>query len=381
MINRNNYEAWFLDFAEGALSDNEINALYDFLEKNMDLKDEFEEFNLVFLDDETFEYSDKDSLIKDIDIEKIEGLNDFEVLAIKKIENDLTKKEEKELNSILKFYPKLQMEYKLLLKTKLSPDKSIVFAEKDKLKKSSGIVIPIWVKYASSIAAIGLLILFVTKVVNNNDKSIENGFALESNKQNIESTNTKVVIKSEKIVNSDLLQKDFDKDVKNEVQIKEPNLHIAKIVVENSKIKGKTTQNIDNNNRIDEINDFQIEFTDTEKVEVAKAKIPNGKFEIIKFGRAKINKIPLEIERESLAILHNNKPYSSVALTPKEFIIKTVKSKLDIEDEDYNKIESVELVSATMEKFKIGKIDYKKKAKKKHFSIKIGSLGFERSWN
>jgi len=48
-INRNNYEAYFLDFAEGNLSDEERKVVLDFIQANPDLKEELEEFELIQL--------------------------------------------------------------------------------------------------------------------------------------------------------------------------------------------------------------------------------------------------------------------------------------------------------------------------------------------
>ena len=50
-INRHNYEAYFLDFAEGNLTDLQIGELEDFLAANPDLRDELNAFEIITLPD------------------------------------------------------------------------------------------------------------------------------------------------------------------------------------------------------------------------------------------------------------------------------------------------------------------------------------------
>lgn len=51
-INRNNYEAWFLDYAEGTLSPEQVADLLLFLEENPDLKNELDAFEIISLEEE-----------------------------------------------------------------------------------------------------------------------------------------------------------------------------------------------------------------------------------------------------------------------------------------------------------------------------------------
>lgn len=46
-INKENYEAWFLDFAEGTLSDSQIEELNEFLSMNPELKAELDAFEII----------------------------------------------------------------------------------------------------------------------------------------------------------------------------------------------------------------------------------------------------------------------------------------------------------------------------------------------
>ena len=50
MITRDNYEIWFLDHAEGKLTSGERAMLFSFLQKNPDLKNEFDAFENISFD-------------------------------------------------------------------------------------------------------------------------------------------------------------------------------------------------------------------------------------------------------------------------------------------------------------------------------------------
>lgn len=385
MINRNNYEVWFLDFAEGILSEAETNALYDFLDKNPDLKAEFDDFELISLKDESVEYTDKNKLKQEINIDTIKGLNDFEILAIKKIEDDITIEEERELDSILKFSPELQAEFKLFSKTKLQADETIVFTNKQNLKKSTGVVIPLWAKYISSIAAIGLLILFISRVIKTNGTTNDSSFAIDIPKQSTENiASTKSI--NEEINNAKIEDKKDIKRVSTESEIEENIAPVPELVAKNNITKKKSkSQLINNSHSVNPvINNNFVNSTPINQTKIVLSEvieIPQSNTDILKFDKSKIEDIPFEINRNSIAKIKNKSTNNSVALTPKEFLIKTVKTKLEIDDKNYDKINAVEVVSASLEKSKIGSVDYKESSNKKHISINIGSFSFARSWS
>ena len=64
MINRSNYEVWFIDYADGQLSPEQVAELLLFLEENPDLKNEFTLFEQVELPVDTVEFPFKKSLKK-----------------------------------------------------------------------------------------------------------------------------------------------------------------------------------------------------------------------------------------------------------------------------------------------------------------------------
>ena len=373
MINRNNYEAWFLDFAEGNLSEEKIHSLNAFLRKNLDLQEEFDEFNVILLDSDGLVFDNKESLKKTINLDRIEGLNDFEILAINNLEGNITKEEEKELYSMIHFSDELRFEADIFQKTKLKADTSIVYQDKEDLKRKN--IIPLWIKYASSIAAIGLLLFFVTKIMKS-DTDTGNAIAKVQNHSNsipVKKSDINIAITphSDKIVSPKLNPGEIVSSQKQKEAVKL-----------NTVIKShKNTQTNQTLATIESKNN-EVESYSMPRVSISLNHIVRNKTELHKYNLPSLSGLNRIKERNTIAMVDNNESVNS-ALTPKQFIIKSVKEKLEIDDNDYNKINAVELVSATLQKTKIGKLDFKKSKNtgKKYLAINIAGFGIERTWN
>lgn len=164
-INRNNYQEFFLDYSEGALSPEEVAGLMLFLAQNPDLEEEFNEMELVTLVAETVEFPGKSNLKKEFG-----GYQFPDQQCIARLESDLSESETGEFDRVLKQDAGLSVLYKQYEKTKLKADSSIRFENKNKLlnipEKSSRVrlLYPV-----IAIAASLLLILyFVLPGTNNN---------------------------------------------------------------------------------------------------------------------------------------------------------------------------------------------------------------------
>ena len=125
-INKNNYEAFFLDYHEGNLSTEKVAELMLFLEQNPELKEEFEGFESISLNDsdEKISFSEKDELKQ----------NAAEKLFSAYVDGTLSAKEEKELFALLETNSVLKKDFEMFKKTKLSPE-IISFEGKENLKK------------------------------------------------------------------------------------------------------------------------------------------------------------------------------------------------------------------------------------------------------
>lgn len=134
IINKENYEVWFIDHFEGNLNQDETEELYGFLENNPDKKLEFEEFEIHFVNTVDQDYQQKDKLKKKItDLGPVNNLTINEY-SIAYLENDLSDVEKKHLLKTLeqdKGLKKIFDQYQL---TKLKPDESIQYSQKKQLK-------------------------------------------------------------------------------------------------------------------------------------------------------------------------------------------------------------------------------------------------------
>lgn len=97
-INRNNYEAFFLDYQEGNLSEDERKAVLEFIAQNPDLKEELEGFELIALKPES-EGLDWRNLKKKPLYEDSEELRDQ--LFCQAIDGELSIEDQKEFNELI----------------------------------------------------------------------------------------------------------------------------------------------------------------------------------------------------------------------------------------------------------------------------------------
>ena len=153
-INRNNYEAYFIDYLEGNLEENLVNDFIEFLQKNPDLKKELSLFESVTAEAENVVFQQKEKLYKNkYDSEKI-----FDQTAVANLEGELSASEKKEFEDYISKNPEKRKELQLFNHTLLHPDTSVKFPNKKKLYHYSvGKTVLLW---TTRIAAI-LIVAFV----------------------------------------------------------------------------------------------------------------------------------------------------------------------------------------------------------------------------
>lgn len=155
-INKYNYEAFFLDFHEGNLSEEMKAEVLAFVKANPDLKEEFESFEMIFFESQGQKFPGKENLKKNPGI----SIHNYKTWLVAYIEGDLKSNETIEVEKFLAENPAYNHELEILKKTKIFPDYSIRFKGKSSLKKG-GVIIPMWVRYAAAACAvIGLLAYF-----------------------------------------------------------------------------------------------------------------------------------------------------------------------------------------------------------------------------
>lgn len=227
-ISLNNYEIWFIDYADGKLSAQQKQELFRFLKNNPHLKEEFEQFENVSLKKENIVFEEKESLkrstleitgkncedyfiayhehlLSPADKKAVEDFvmtypgvkKDFEAYGkvyfgkkkeefdekeyiktvhssitdnnrhwwmISAVEHTLTASEQKIFEQACVENDSFRAEYEQYKKTLLSTQE-VVFTDKESLKRKDGKVIPLFVRYASYAAAACLLLFFGWKAL------------------------------------------------------------------------------------------------------------------------------------------------------------------------------------------------------------------------
>lgn len=154
-INIQNYEAYLLDYMEGNLSKNDIAALRAFVVSHPELNIDLNELELVELYTERLKFDDKEGLKKSpSQLISEEQYVDF-------IENNLSAEEKNRITALRNLYPEVNKELSLYEKTIVRADTSIIFENKEQLKKETKIIRLFSRQTLSMAAAITLLIGFI----------------------------------------------------------------------------------------------------------------------------------------------------------------------------------------------------------------------------
>ena len=153
IITRDNYEPFFLDYLEGKLEENMIDAFLDFLEQHPDLKEELHLFEEIELSEEPIVFPGKGHLYKS----EAEEKTAFEIKSIALMEGDLKNEEGELFEAYLASHPELKKEYELFTQTRLVTDTGIQYPGKQHLYKKSAAFI--WLNWAVAAAAVVVILL------------------------------------------------------------------------------------------------------------------------------------------------------------------------------------------------------------------------------
>lgn len=161
-ITRENYEVFFLDYADGNLQPGEVAELMLFLEHNPDLKEEFENFeNITLAPVPELVFEKKEELKKQVFTLGALNGESSDTYFVAYHEKDLSEKEEALVDAFLDQNPEFKNNFNLIGKARLQADKSILFPGKRRLKKSSFDLSYKRAIYYSVSAAAAILLLFV----------------------------------------------------------------------------------------------------------------------------------------------------------------------------------------------------------------------------
>lgn len=160
-INKHNCEAWFLDYFEGKLSPEQSEQLFRFLEENPQYQDAFNEYENITLEAENLSFNVQ-TLFKNVPVELANEMSGSDYAAIAYTEDVLNDSEKAKIANLIQQENVFRDRVELYSQLKLKPDASIVFEEKNKLKKP--LIIPFIrfndaYKYVASAAAVVLFAL------------------------------------------------------------------------------------------------------------------------------------------------------------------------------------------------------------------------------
>jgi hypothetical protein len=158
-INKNNYEAFFLDYHEGNLTPQEVADLLLYVAQHPELKEEFESFETISIENKsTIYFENKNELKKQI------AITDEQLISA--IEGTLTVNELTQFNQQLKTDLNTQRQFKLYQHTKLIADTTIKFENKNSLKHKENRVIPLFSYFAIAASILLLIGLFIFNNIN-----------------------------------------------------------------------------------------------------------------------------------------------------------------------------------------------------------------------
>ena len=181
-IDIHNYEAYLLDFSEGNLTGELQVELELFLIQHPELEINLEDLSLATVEEEATVFSNKNALKKsDTDLVS-------ETQFISYIENQLSKDERLELEKSCAINPSLSKELALYTSTLAKTDMSIVFENKQSLKRKPKVI---WfnfsaARYAAAACVVFLIGLFMLWPKTN----IDSETSTLANKTNVVNTNS-----------------------------------------------------------------------------------------------------------------------------------------------------------------------------------------------
>ena len=228
-INKENYEAYFLDFLEGNLTDEQQDQLNQFLEKNPSLKNELAEMELHFLPEEGGKSSSiKASLIR----EESTALLEKDYLMISQIEGTINEEEKAALGNMIRQNEALADDLAIYHKTKLLPEDGMISfpLKKELIQKERKLIL--WWHYASAAAAAVLLLLVF------NGKHIDPAYQPYEMAWNVTET-TEDVTPSGIVVKEEAPAIEYNQEIQEELPLMESS-QLANLRKEESPKEGST---------------------------------------------------------------------------------------------------------------------------------------------
>jgi hypothetical protein len=433
MINRENYEIFFMDYLDGQLSSEQLEALDLFLENNPDLKEELEDLSGFKLKAGEHTFPDKALLKKTPDLPEVNKDN-IQAYLLHQLEGNLNKDERAKLTAFLTLHPNFSQEKEIWAQTKLSADESIkmdkssliifndeqdfegaciayleddlsdddkiafealikdntaalgvfnsfqksvivapdvVFEDKKSLKKSEGKVIPIWWKSAAAIAAIFLVGWLV---LPDFDRARTKQTAKPTKELQPEE-NDMALINDQDTVKISVENDDMSPLITDDVI---PSIENDMVIAKN---KTPKTPQPKQQNYIPELqNNPGSDLAET-KINIKQVPFKPELLPIDSILNTPIDlKLNLTKQDDNIAMNENPLPPSSNALSVKEAVAKSISTRVTEEPSEYDTDLNYAALN-TLGKITNNEVDYKKDkdSDRAVTSFSIGKFGFYRS--
>jgi len=183
-INRNNYEAYLLDYIEGTLDEMGRDELVLFLKQNPDLHVNLDDVEVTpLIPDSKLVYDDKNLLKKTvIHLSGPIHQENYEEWIVAFLEGDLSHSEQEQFQEFVKLNPSLHNEIAMFKNTFLSPDENVQYHEKGELKKKVPFYLNRTIVWPSAVAAVLVLLFGIFTLLKNDGQVYNNQKMLISEK-------------------------------------------------------------------------------------------------------------------------------------------------------------------------------------------------------
>ncbi|HET6721886.1 MAG TPA: hypothetical protein VFH07_04015, partial [Chitinophagaceae bacterium] len=154
IIDRHNYEEFFILYWDNELTASQKQAVENFVNENPDIQEEFKLLGETrFIPDKNVQFEEKEFLLNNSFI----NITNYEEHLLNYIDDELDNNEKKEVDKLAAKLPVIQKELLLLQKTKLQPETEIIFPGKSTLyrrEEKVRVISMVWLRVAVAAAII-----------------------------------------------------------------------------------------------------------------------------------------------------------------------------------------------------------------------------------
>jgi hypothetical protein len=178
LINRHNYEEFFLLYVDNELTVAERKAVEDFVQQNPDLEEELVMMmQSVLRPDRNIVFGNKESLLKNKSANGLVNQSNYEEYFVLYGDNELSNEEKDLVEQFVYKHPQYQAEFELIQQARFIPEHATLYPDKNELYRAEGDhrIIPVgWWKMAAAaivVLMLGVAAWYMTRGgVDNTDK-------------------------------------------------------------------------------------------------------------------------------------------------------------------------------------------------------------------